>query len=454
MAYRKEKDYLGEKLIPENKYYGVQTARAVDNFPISGFTLSKEMINAISEIKMAAAKANMELKKLDKKKGEAIVKAAKEVLDGNFDRDFPVDAFQAGAGTSSHMNLNEVIANRACEILGGKKGELGLIHPNDHVNMSQSTNDVFPTAIRIASLKLLEKLLPEMDSLGKAFKLKGREFKSIIKSGRTHLQDAVPITLGNEFNAYGESVIKWKKRVENARGSLELLGIGGSAVGSGINTHPKYRAKVVKNLRVITGLDLRSSPDLFEAMESMAPFVELSGSLKGFCFDLVRICNDLRLLSSGPRTGFDEINLPAVQPGSSIMPGKINPVIAEMTTMVAFQVIGNDLTISMAAQAGQLELNVMMPVIAFNIVISLKILTNALKVLREKCVEGITANKDVCRRYAENSLGLATILNPYIGYAAAAEVAKESNRTGRSIIDVIREKKLMSDEDIERIFKQ
>jgi len=454
VKYRKEKDYLGEKLIPDDKYYGVQTSRAVDNFPISGFTLSKEMINAISEIKIAAAKANMELEKLDKKKGEAIIKAAKEVLEGRFEGDFPVDAFQAGAGTSSHMNLNEVIANRACEILGGKKGDNSLVHPNDHVNMSQSTNDVFPTAIRIASLKLLGKLLSEMDSLGKAFKLKGREFKFIIKSGRTHLQDAVPMTLGNEFGAYGESVRKWKKRAENAIVSLGLLGIGGSAVGSGINTHPKYRERVVKNLRGITGLDLKSSPDLFEAMESMAPFVELSGSLKGFCFDLVRICNDLRLLSSGPRTGFDEINLPSVQPGSSIMPGKINPVMAEMTTMVAFQVIGNDLTISMAAQAGQLELNVMMPVIAFNVVISLRILTNALKVLREKCVEGITANKDICRRYAENSLGLATILNPYIGYAAAAEVAKESNRTGKSIIDVIREKRLMSDGEIERIFKQ
>ena len=454
MGYRKEKDYLGEKLIPDGKYYGVQTARAVDNFPISGFVLSKEMINAISEIKIAAAKANIELKKLDKKKGEAIIKAAMEVLDGKFDGDFPVDAFQAGAGTSSHMNLNEVIANRACEILGGKKGDSSLVHPNDHVNMSQSTNDVFPTAIRIASLKLLEILLPEMDSLGKAFKLKGREFRSIIKSGRTHLQDAVPITLGNELSAYGESVIKWKKRVENSRGFLGLLGIGGSAVGSGINTHPKYAEKVIGNLRAITGLNIRLSHNFFEAMESMSPFVELSETLKGFCTDLVRICNDLRLLSSGPRTGFNEINLPAVQPGSSIMPGKINPVIAEMAIMVAFQVIGNDLTISMAAQAGQLELNVMMPVVAFNIVISLKILTNALRVLREKCVEGITANKDICRMYAESSLGLATILNPYIGYAAAAEVAKESNRTGKSIIDVIREKKLMSNEEIERIFKQ
>jgi len=454
MAFRKEKDSLGEKLIRDDVYYGVQTVRAIDNFPISDFTLSREIVNAIAQIKIAAAKANMELKKLDKRRGDAIVKAAKEVLDGKFEGNFPVDAFQAGAGTSSHMNLNEVIANRACEILGGKKGEHSLVHPNDHVNLGQSTNDVFPTAIRIASLELLRKLLPEMSLLEKAFRDKGREFKSIIKSGRTHLQDAVPMTLGNEFNAYGESVKRWRINIENATKSLQALGIGGSAVGSGINTHPKYREKIVKNLCEVTGLNLKSSSDLFEAMQSMAPFVELSGNLKSFSLDLIRICNDLRLLSSGPRTGFNEINLPPVQPGSSIMPGKVNPVIAEMTNMVAFQVIGNDLTISMAAQAGQLELNVMMPVIAFNLIISLKILTNALRVLREKCINGIKANKDICKKYAESSLGLATILNPYIGYAAAAEVAKESIRTGKSIIDIIRERKLMSEKEIKKILKQ
>ena len=453
MSFRKEKDSLGEKLVSGKAYYGIQTLRAVENFPISGFHFPPEMIAAIAKIKIASARANIDLKKLDKKKGNAIIKASSEILEGKFDGHFPVDAFQAGAGTSSHMNLNEVIANRACEILGGKKGDYNLVHPNDHVNMGQSTNDVIPTAMRIAALSMTAKLLSEMKQLGDAFNKKGEEFKGIIKSGRTHLQDAVPMALGSEFKAYGENVKRWETRIRRASGSLEELGIGGSAVGSGINTHPKYRGKVVKHLAVITGLNLKPAKDLFEAMQSMAPFTEISGALKNFSLDLVRICNDLRLLSSGPRTGLSEIVLPAVQPGSSIMPGKVNPVIAEMTDMTAFQVIGNDLVISMAAQAGQLELNVMMPVIAFNLIFSLKILTGALSALRGKCVKGIKANKEICKRYAESSLGLATVLNPYIGYQAAAEVAKESYRTGKSIIDIIREKKLMKEEDVKKIFR-
>jgi len=453
MAFRKEKDSLGEKLVPDKAYYGIQTLRAVENFPISGFYLPPEMIAAIAKIKIAAARANIDLKKLDKKKGSAIIKASSEILEGKFDDHFPVDAFQAGAGTSSHMNLNEVIANRACEILGGNKGDYNLVHPNDHVNMGQSTNDVIPTAMRIAALPMAEKLLHEMKQLEDTFKKKGEEFKNIIKSGRTHLQDAVPMALGNEFKAYGENVKRWRTRITRASESLEELGIGGSAVGSGINTQPRYRGKVVKYLGAITGLNLKPAKDLFEAMQSMAPFTEVSGALKNFALDLVRICNDLRLLSSGPRTGLSEIVLPPVQPGSSIMPGKVNPVIAEMTDMAAFQVIGNDLVISMAAQAGQLELNVMMPVITFNLIFSLKILTGALSALREKCVKGIKANKETCKRYAESSLGLATVLNPYIGYQAAAEVAKESYRTGKSIVDIIREKKLMDEEGIKKIFK-
>ncbi|OGL46648.1 MAG: aspartate ammonia-lyase [Candidatus Schekmanbacteria bacterium RBG_16_38_11] len=453
MAFRKEKDSLGEKLVPDKAYYGIQTLRAVENFPISGFYLPPEMIAAIAKIKIAAARANIDLKKLDKKKGSAIIKASSEILEGKFDDHFPVDAFQAGAGTSSHMNLNEVIANRACEILGGNKGDYNLVHPNDHVNMGQSTNDVIPTAMRIAALPMAEKLLHEMKQLEDTFNKKGEEFKNIIKSGRTHLQDAVPMALGNEFKAYGENVKRWRTRITRASESLEELGIGGSAVGSGINTQPRYRGKVVKYLGAITGLNLKPAKDLFEAMQSMAPFTEVSGALKNFALDLVRICNDLRLLSSGPRTGLSEIVLPPVQPGSSIMPGKVNPVIAEMTDMAAFQVIGNDLVISMAAQAGQLELNVMMPVITFNLIFSLKILTGALSALREKCVKGIKANKETCKRYAESSLGLATVLNPYIGYQAAAEVAKESYRTGKSIVDIIREKKLMDEEGIKKIFK-
>ena len=449
--YREEKDPLGVKKVPAEAYYGIQTFRAVENFVISPYKQPREIIYSIALIKIAAAMANMKLGALSAKNGKAIIKASREILDGKMDSQFPVDAYQSGAGTSTHMNVNEVIANRANEMLGQKRGQYKPVHPNDHVNLGQSTNDVFPTAMRISSIRALNDLVIKMDSLSKSFLQKGKEFKNIIKSGRTHLQDAVPLTLGNEFTAYGENIARWKKNILEASHSLEELGIGGTAVGNGINTKKGYRELVIKYLRAETGLNLKTSRNLYESMQSMAPFINVSGNLRGFCLDLVRICNDLRLLASGPRTGLNEIELPAVQPGSSIMPGKVNPVIPEAVTMTAFQIIGNDTAISYAAQAGQLELNVMMPLIAFNLLNSIKLLANSLSMLSEKCIKGLKANREMCRLHAERSVGLATALTPYIGYMNSADVAKESLRTGRTISEIVKEKKLLRDDEIEKI---
>jgi aspartate ammonia-lyase len=350
------------------------------------------------------------------------------------------------------MNVNEVIANRACELLGGKRGDHTLVHPNDHVNIAQSTNDVIPTAIRLAAHSLAGPLLQEMEALAAAFDRKGKEFRRVLKSGRTHLQDAVPITLGQEFSGYRECVLGWRSSLERSREGLLALGLGGNAVGTGINAHPKYRERVVAHLAKVTGTPFRSSANLFEAMQSMAPFVRVSNDLRGFSLDLTRIANDLRLLASGPTTGFDEIVLPAVQPGSSIMPGKVNPVIAEMANMVAYQVLGYDATVAYAAQAGQMELNVMMPVIAHNLLRSEALLTTTLRTLRTACIDGITANEEVCRRYFERSISLATALNPYIGYARAAEVAKESAKTGKTVVQIVREQKLLTEDQIAKVF--
>ncbi|MHB8481627.1 MAG: aspartate ammonia-lyase [Nitrospiria bacterium] len=441
---RIERDTLGELEVPVDAYYGIQTARAVYNFPISGITPHPVLIRSIAMVKWASAEANMACKQLNLKTGKVIQKAAKEIIEGRWTGQFVVDVFQAGAGTSFNMNANEVIANRAIEISGGRRGEYHRIHPNDDVNLSQSTNDVFPTAIRIASLLMLQKLEPALIRLEKELTEKARLFNGVIKSGRTHLQDAVPIRLGQEFSGYASAVGRAGERIKRSGKGMEELGLGGSAVGTGMNTHPLYQKRAVSALKKISGLPLTPSSNLFERMQSMADFVALSGSLRELAVELIRVSNDLRLLSSGPRTGLAEINLPAVQPGSSIMPGKINPVMAEVTNMVSFQVIGNDMTIALAAQAGQLELNVMMPVICFNLLQSLEILTSVIELFTTRCVKGITANPLKCREYSDQSAGLATVLNPYIGYDSAAKVAKESIKTGKSLRDIVIEKGILS----------
>ncbi|TAK08652.1 MAG: aspartate ammonia-lyase [Candidatus Manganitrophaceae bacterium] len=448
---RKEKDSLGELEVPESAYYGVQTARAVANFPISGLRPHPTFIRATAMVKWAGAQANMAIGKLDPKIGKIIQKSAEEVIAGKWNDQFVVDVFQAGAGTSHNMNTNEVIANRAIEMLGGRRGEYKLVHPNDHVNMSQSTNDVFPTAMRVATLLMLRDLDPVLARFEKRLSEKAKEFDDVIKSGRTHLQDAVPIRLGQEFSGYARAISRARKRIAAASEGLKELGIGGSAAGTGINTHPDYKKKMVAAVKKISGLDVVPSNNLFERMQSMADFVEISGSLRELAVEVIRIANDLRLLSSGPRTGLAEIVLPPVQPGSSIMPGKVNPVMAEMTNMVCFHVIGNDLTITMAAQAGQLELNVMMPVINFNLLQSIEILTRDIDVFTERCIKGITVNRERCREYAETSVGLATILNPEIGYEAAAVVAKESAATGKPLRDIIIEKGILSPKEVDKI---
>lgn len=450
--FRIEKDPLGEKAVPQDAYYGIQTLRAIENFPVSGISPKKEFITATAMVKKAAAIANVATGSLNKRVGRVIVKAADEIVIGRLHNQFCVDAYQAGAGTSHNMNANEVIANRAIEMLGGKKGDYKIIHPNDHVNMSQSTNDIIPTGMRIASLFLTRGLMLELKEMEKALFGKAKEFDGIIKSGRTHLQDAVPVRLGQEFHAYATAISKAIKRIQRAAEELKELGIGATATGTGINTHPAYRKLAIKALKEITGIkDLRPADDMPEAINSMADFVNLSAALRGLAIELIRIANDMRLLSSGPRTGLAEIILPAIQPGSSIMPGKVNPVMAEMLNMVCFQVVGNDLTVAMAAQAGQLELNVMMPLINYNILQSLEILKNAVKIFTEKCVKGIKADKARCREMAEKSIGLATVLNPFIGYERAAVVAKEAVATGKTIREVVLEKGILSEKEINKI---
>ncbi len=453
MSPRIERDALGEKEIPDDAYYGVQTQRAVENFPISGRTAHPELIIATVQIKKAAAQVHVALGLLSHDKGSAIIQAADEILAGQLRDQFVVDVFQAGAGTSHNMNTNEVIANRAIEILGGQKGDYSIIHPNDDVNKSQSTNDVMPTAMRLASLALLAELLVVIGALREALEKKAGEFQRILKSGRTHLQDATPIRLGQEFSGYARCIEKHIGSLEAVRPQLEEVGIGGSAVGTGLNVHPEYRARVVEALRGETGFALRCTENYFEAMQSMAPFTALSGVVRNLAVDLCRIANDLRLLSSGPRVGLAEIQLPAVQPGSSMMPGKVNPVMAEMLNMVCFQVIGNDSAIACAAQAGQLELNVMMPAIAAALLESLTILRNAVHVFTERCVKGIQANEAQCRAYAERSTAIVTALSTHLGYAKAAEVAKQALASGRTIREVVLEKDLMPEPQLDEILR-
>jgi aspartate ammonia-lyase len=450
-AVRKEKDSLGFVEVPERAYYGAQTARAVANYPISGMHAYPLLTRAFGMVKRAAAEANKSLGLISERRADAIIKAAQEVIDGKWNDEFVVDVFQAGAGVSFHMNTNEVIANRANEILGGKLGEYTEVHPNDHVNYGQSTNDVFPTGMRIGTLLVLETLYPVLDTLAVTFREKAAEFDGIMKSGRTHMQDAVPIRLGQEFAAYGVAIEKSKRGLLLASDALRELGLGGSAVGTGINTHPDYRKMAIANLARISREELTPAADMRWAMQSNACMGEVSAALRGVALEVIRISNDIRLLSSGPNTGFAEINLPSLQPGSSIMPGKINPVLPELAAMVSFQVIGNDVAVAMAVQAGQLELNVMMPTMAYNVMQSTTILANMLRQFNDHCIAGITANKDRCAFYAQSTVSLATALNPYIGYAKAAEIVKESVATGESIINIARAKKLLSEEEISAI---
>jgi len=452
VTYRTERDSMGDKQIPSTVYYGIQTLRAVENFPISGIKPLPTYIDACILIKKATAIANGELGCISQEISQAIVQAADEILTGKLRDQFVVDVYQAGAGTSHHMNVNEVLANRALEILGDEKGNYKRVSPNDHVNYGQSTNDVIPTAIRIGGLLALERtLFPALSNAIAALDNKAEEFKDIVKSGRTHLQDAVPIRLGETFRAWAQILTEHYNRIEIAAGDLTSLGLGGSAAGTGLNTHPQYCDRAAKILSQLIDKPLKPAPHLMAAMQSMAPFVNVSGAIRNLAQDCVKISHDLRLMDSGPKTGFKEIQLPPVQPGSSIMPGKYNPVMAEMTSMVCFQVMGYDSAIALAAQAGQLELNVMMPLIAYNLIQSIEILGNTINALSKKCLEGIEAKSDRCLAYAEGSLALVTALNPDIGYLNAAAVAKESLETGKSLRQIVLERGLMSAEDLAKV---
>lgn len=447
---RVERDALGEREVPEEVYWGIQTERAIQNFPISGLRFPPVMPQAIGAVKAAAVEANIELGALNPDIGKTIVQSASEVMEGRLNDQFSVDVFQAGAGTSFNMNANEVIANRALEMIGEAKGNYRKISPNDHVNMSQSTNDVFPTTLRVASLWSLEReLYPALDRLKTSLESRAREFDGIVKAGRTHLQDAVPIRLGQEFGGYVEAVGRAEEAVRTAAKELQRMNLGGTAVGTGINAPAGYQELAVRNLAKLTGLPLKPAENLVEITQSAADFSRMSSALRLLALELIRIANDLRLLSSGPRTGLAEITLPAVQPGSSIMPGKVNPSIPEMVDMVGFQVVGNDATIAMAVQAGQLELNVMLPVVAHNLLESIGILGNASIVFAKRCIDGIMANREITRRYAGSSGALVTVLSPRIGYLTAAEIAKESDATSRSVREIVLERGLMEAEELD-----
>ena len=443
---RQEKDSLGTLELPDDAYYGIQTLRAVQNYPISGLHSHPTFLRAYVLLKKACARANERAGALKPDLSKLIQEVCDEIIEGGLRDQFVVDVFQAGAGTSTNMNVNEVIANRALEKSGGMRGKYDKISPNDHVNMSQSTNDTFPTAMRLSTLLLLrERLFPAIETLRLSFLTKATEFKDAVKSGRTHLQDAVPITLGQEFGAWTSMMIRHTKRLNGAEHDLSFLGIGGSAAGSGLNTPVGYSGFVVEELRAMTGLDVQPSVDLFEAMESLAPFVHLMSGLKNLALDIIKISGDLRLLCSGPMTGLAEITLPAVQPGSSIMPGKVNPSILEMVSQVAMQVVGCETTVSYASQGGQLELNVMMPVVQFNIAFAIEIFSNTLEVMAEKCIDGIVCDRERMRHYAESSGSLVTALAPEIGYMKAAEIGKESLKTRRSVRQIVLERGMMDE---------
>src|SRR5215210_1662257 len=446
MTTRIEHDSLGDVHIPADALYGAQTQRATQNFQISGLRPRPAFIWSMATIKRAAAEVNRDLGLLNNDRANAIIQAAQEVIDGKWNDQFVVDPIQAGAGTSHNMNVNEVIANRATQIMGGKLGDY-RVHPNDHVNMAQSTNDTIPTAIRLGALWRLDELLETLQILVEALNAKAAEFDDIVKSGRTHLQDAGPVRLGQEFGAYARAVERDAERIKQAAEGLRRLGIGGTAVGSGLNAHPEYHARMVKKLAELTGLMLYESDNLFESMQSMADAAHFSGSLRTLALTLIRIANDFRLLASGPSTGLDELRLPAVQPGSSIMPGKVNPVLAEMLDMAMFYVLGNDHTILLAAQAGQLELNVMMPIIAYCLFQEIDITIGSVRAFTDKCVVGIQANREKAEGWLAKNAILATALNPIIGYQKGAEVVKKAMAENRSIRDIVVELGYMSDEE-------
>src|SRR6266542_3277438 len=450
-ATRIERDPLGELPVPADALYGIQTERARHNFPISHLAPLAPFVDAVIWIKKAAALTHKETGRLDAKLADAIVRAADEVLAGAHRDHFVVDPYQAGAGTSHNMNCNEVLANRANELLGSTRGAYQPVHPNDHVNLAQSTNDVIPTAIRLAALAQLPALLEATSRLARAFLAKGKAFDGILKSGRTHLQDATPIRLGQEFTAFGRTIERNRDRIAAAADALRDLGIGGTAVGTGLNAEPEYPGLMVKHLRAITGLELREGKDRVQLMQSMGDAAAFSGAVRTYAVDLGKIASDLRLLASGPRTGFAEILLPAVQPGSSIMPGKVNPSIPEMVNQVCFQVIGNDVTVAASAEAGQLELNVMMPVIAHNVLFSMMLLSNATRVLAERCVEGIAANAAQSAHWLERSPALVTALAPKIGYAEAAKLAKEAVAKNVTVRQLVIEKGLLKGKELDEV---
>jgi aspartate ammonia-lyase len=450
---RREHDLLGKRDVPSEYYYGIQTLRALENFPISGVTLDlyPALIEALAMVKMAAAKANEDLGMISHAVASAIVRACEEIANGKLHNQFVVDMIQGGAGTSTNMNANEVIANRALELLGHEKGQYRYCHPNTHVNCSQSTNDAYPTALKLAIIRSNASLVAVLQLLITSFTVKAREFGSVIKMGRTQLQDAVPMTLGQEFEAYAATLAEEVERLEqNARLFLEV-NLGGTAIGTGINAEPGYAEKAVQHLRDLSGLPVVLAPNLVEATQDTGAFVIYSSAVKRLAVKLSKICNDLRLLSSGPRAGINEINLPKMQPGSSIMPGKVNPVIPEVVNQIAFKVIGNDLTVTLAAEAGQLELNVMEPVIAECIFESIEMLKNGMATLKYRCIDGITANTARCRTMVERSIGLVTALNPVLGYEACTELAKDALENDRSVYDLVLERNLLSKEELERL---
>ena len=450
--HRVEKDFLGELKVPKDAYWGVQTQRAIENFPISGIHFGRRFIYALGLIKKASAETNMELGLLDSKLGKAIVKAAEEVMEGKLDAQFPLDVFQTGSGTSSNMNANEVLANRANEILGVKLGEKGLVHPNDHANMGQSSNDVIPTAIHVAALIAIDQdLLPALRELEDSLAKKAKEFDPIVKAARTHLMDATPIRLGQEFSGYVSQIDHGIRRVTAARSSLGEIAIGGTAVGTGINAHPDFPGKVVQKVGAATGTQFRVAENHFEAQAAQDAVVEASGAVRTVAVSMMKIANDLRWLASGPHTGLREINLPAVQPGSSIMPGKVNPVIPEATMQVAATVIGNDMAIVVGNSHSNLDLCTMMPMMSHRLQESIELLANVARVLAHKCIDGITANVEVMTKYAESSPAIATKLNTLLGYEKAAEIAKEAGQTGKTVKQIVIEKGILSPEEAERV---
>lgn len=449
--YRIEHDSIGEKQIPKDAYYGVQTLRAAENFFITGLKMHPEFINSFAQIKKAAAITNFEVGRLDKKRADAIVQACDEIVEGKFHDQFIVDPIQGGAGTSLNMNANEVIANRAIEIMGGEKGDYSVVNPNDHVNYGQSTNDVFPSCGRLTTLKLLYKAQAELERLYKALVKKSEEFDHVIKMGRTQLQDAIPIRLGQEFRAYATAIRRDINRFDRAKEEMRSLNLGGTAIGTGLNADVQYLQRVVRNIALISGLELVQAYDLIDATQNLDGYVACSGITKSCAVNLSKMCNDLRLMSSGPRTGLGEINLPARQNGSSIMPGKVNPVIPEVVNQVAFHVIGNDMTVAMAAEAGQLELNAFEPIIFYKLFQSIETISCAVHTLVDNCISGITANEEHCKELVENSVGIITAICPYVGYEKAAIVAKEAIRTGCSVRELVIRDNLLTQEQLDII---